>query len=123
MKRLYTNTGRWWNTTINKDTPGIITLDVGGYSPLLGESYSEIAAISRSQHKSQGFGSEGTRGEQLEFLEYGKGERAEMDMFEGIDTSWGRIKNTGRIQLLVDKAIKEFDAEIRADSRVSWTLC
>ena len=110
-KRLYTNTGRWWNTTINKDTPGIVALDVGEYSPLLGESYSEIAAISRSQHKSQGFGTQGTRGEQLEFLEFGKGERAEKDMFEGINTSWSRIKNSGKIQLLVDKVIKEFDAE------------
>jgi LmbE family N-acetylglucosaminyl deacetylase len=112
VKRLYTNTGRWWNTTINKDTPGIITLDVGGYSPLLGESYSEIAAISRSQHKSQGFGSEGTRGEQLEFLEYGKGEKAEKDIFEGVNTTWSRIKNSAKIQPLVEKAIKEFDSEI-----------
>jgi LmbE family N-acetylglucosaminyl deacetylase len=49
-KRLYTNTGRWWNTSINENTPGIITLDVGEYSTLLGKSYSEIAAVSRSQH-------------------------------------------------------------------------
>lgn len=59
-KRLYTNTGRWWNTSINENTPGVITLNVGAYSALLGESYSEIAARSRSQHKSQGFGSRGT---------------------------------------------------------------
>ena len=111
VKRLYTNTGRWWNTTINKDTPGIIALDVGGYSSLLGKSYSEIAAISRSQHKSQGFGSQGTRGEQLEFLEYGQGERAQKDMFEGVNTSWSRVRNSGKVQLLVDKVIKEFDAE------------
>ncbi len=116
VKRLYTNTGRWWNTTINKDTPGIIVLDVGGYSPLLGESYSEIAAISRSQHKSQGFGSEGTRGEQLEFLEHIKGEKAEKDLFEGVNTTWSRIKNTGRIQQLVDKVIKEFNVEIPSAS-------
>src|SRR5256885_1395807 len=31
--------------------------DVGEYSPLRGESYAEIAAQSRSQHKSQAFGS------------------------------------------------------------------
>src|SRR5690606_39617519 len=68
--RLYTNTGRWWNTTINKETPGVITLDVGKYNPLLGASYSEIAAVSRSQHKSQGIGSAGSRGEELEFFEY-----------------------------------------------------
>jgi LmbE family N-acetylglucosaminyl deacetylase len=110
-KRLYTNTGRWWNTSINEETPGIVVLNVGEYSPLLGTSYSEIAAVSRSQHKSQGFGSSGSRGEQLEFLEYIKGERAESDLFEGINTSWSRIKNTGKIQTLVTKAIADFDVE------------
>src|SRR6186713_1225428 len=29
VKRLYTNTGRWWNTTINEQTPGIVALNVG----------------------------------------------------------------------------------------------
>ena len=34
----------------------LISIDVGGYDPLLGRSYSEIAGESRSMHKSQGFG-------------------------------------------------------------------
>ena len=33
-----------------------LTLNVGGYDDLLGETYPEIAARSRSQHKSQGMG-------------------------------------------------------------------
>jgi LmbE family N-acetylglucosaminyl deacetylase len=33
-----------------------LTIQVGDYNPLLGESYSEIASRSRSQHRSQGFG-------------------------------------------------------------------
>ena len=37
VKRLYTNTGRWWNRTVNEDTPGVITLDVGGYNKILGK--------------------------------------------------------------------------------------
>lgn len=111
VKRIYTNTGRWWNQTINEKTPGIITLNVGEYSPLLGTSYSEIAAVSRSQHKSQGFGSSGRRGELLEFLEYAKGEKAEKDVLEGINTTWSRVKNTEKIQPLVDKAISDFNEE------------
>jgi len=110
VKRLYTNTGRWWNTSINENTPGIVSINVGGYSPLLGESYSEIAAISRSQHKSQGFGSRGSRGDRLEYLEYVKGEKAARDIFEGVDTSWKRVKNSEKVQALVDKAILEFDS-------------
>lgn len=49
-----------WNTfsfgTTNTTRPDQFKIDVGGYSPLLGKSYGEISAESRSQHKSQGFG-------------------------------------------------------------------
>jgi LmbE family N-acetylglucosaminyl deacetylase len=115
-KRLYTNTGRWWNTSINENTPGVITLNVGTYSTLLGQSYSEIAAISRSQHRSQGFGSRGTRGDQLEFLEYVKGEKAEKNIFEGINTTWTRVKGGDKIQPLVVKAIDTFQEDNPAAS-------
>lgn len=115
-KRLYTNTGRWWNTSITEDTPGVIVIDVGAYSPLLGQSFSEIAAVSRSQHKSQGFGSRGTRGRQLEFLEHQLGEKAQKDLFEGINTTWSRIKGSEKVQQLVTKAIAQFDVEKPAAS-------
>lgn len=111
VKRLYTNTGRWWNNTMNENTPGIITLHVGNYSPLLGTSFTEIAAISRSQHKSQGFGSSGTRGDQHEYLEYTKGERADKNIFDNINTTWTRVKGGEKIQPLVEKAIREFNME------------
>jgi LmbE family N-acetylglucosaminyl deacetylase len=110
-KRLYTNTGRWWNTSINENTPGIVTIDVGEFSPLLGESFSELAAVSRSQHKSQGFGSKGTRGKQLEFLEYQKGEKSQKDLFEGVNTTWTRVKGGEQIQPLVLTLIKNYDEQ------------
>lgn len=110
-KRLFTNTGRWWNQTINENTPGIVSFNVGGYSALLGTSYSEIAAISRSQHKSQGFGSRGVRGDQLEFLEFVKGEKAEKDIFENINTTWTRVKGGEKVKPLVEKLIAEFNEE------------
>jgi len=116
VKRLYTNTGRWWNNTINENTPGITTLDVGGYSSLLGTSFSEIAATSRSQHKSQGFGSRGTRGYQPEFLEFVKGDKGEKDIFDGVNTTWSRVKGGTKIQPLVDRALKEFNTENPAAS-------
>lgn len=111
VKRLYTNTGRWWNNTINENTPGVITLDVGGYSTLLGKSFTELAALSRSQHKSQGFGSAGTRGRQVEFLEFIKGEQAQKNIFEGINTTWTRVKGGDKVKPLVEKVIREFNME------------
>ncbi len=111
VKRLYTNTGRWWNTTINEQTPGIVSLNVGAYNELLGKSNSEISALSSSQHKSQGWGRPGQRGYDAEFLEYAKGEKAEKDIFEGVNTSWSRVKGSAKVQSLVTSAIQSFDAE------------
>ena len=42
---------------------------------------------SRSQHKSQGFGASILRGEQFEYLEYVKGEKANNSIFDNIDIS------------------------------------
>ncbi|MFN5170720.1 MAG: PIG-L family deacetylase, partial [Cyclobacteriaceae bacterium] len=111
VKRLYTNTGRWWNQTINENTPGVVNLNVGTYNKLLGKSYSEIAAESRSQHKSQGFGSPGRRGDALEFFEYAKGEQASKDLMEGVDVSWARVKGGDKVKPLVDQAIAAYREE------------
>ena len=73
-KRVVVNTGRWWNNNISDNDPGVVSLDIGGYNDLLGTSYNELAALSRSMHKTQGFGSTGKRGEFLEFFEYLKGD-------------------------------------------------
>lgn len=109
VKRLYTNTGRWWNRTVNENTPGVITLDVGGYNPLLGKSYSEISALSSSQHKSQGWGRKGERGYRPELLEHVKGEKATGNIFEGIDTTWNRVPGGARMQPLIRQVLIEFD--------------
>lgn len=111
VSALYTNTGRWWNQTINESTPGILAMNVGTYNALLGKSYSEIAAESRTQHKSQGFGSAGLRGDAPEFFEYVKGDRAEKDVFEKINTTWSKLKGGEKVKVLVDKAVAAFNDE------------
>ncbi len=115
-KRLYTNTGRWWNQTINESTPGVVAVNMGTYNTLLGKSYSEIAAESRSQHKSQGFGSAGRRGDSQEFFEFAKGEKADKDLFDGINTTWTRVKGGEKVQPLVDQVVKSYNPEIPSAS-------
>lgn len=107
-KRLMTNTGRFFNNNAGLE-PGTIQVDVGGFDPLLGSSYTEIASESRSQHKSQGFGSAGARGSATEFLEYVKGAEVTTGIFDGVNTTWSRVKGGEKIQPLVDRALKEFD--------------
>lgn len=110
-KRIFINTGRWWNQSVNENTPGVISFNVGAYNSLLGTSYTEIAAISRSQHKSQGFGSKGMRGDQLEYLEFVKGEKVDKDVFDNINTSWTRLAGGEKVKVLVERAISEFKDE------------
>src|ERR1700688_3092376 len=56
----------FWNNynfgSVNTTREDQLKIEVGGFNPLLGKSYGEIAADSRSQHKSQGFGVPHSRG-------------------------------------------------------------
>lgn len=84
-----------WNTFSfggrNLTSPDQYSMDIGGYNVLLGKSYGEIAAKSRSQHKSQGFGVTARRGSNMEYFKTIKGARPENTLFDGIDLTWQRI--------------------------------
>ena len=110
-RRLLTNTGRWWNTNISDEQEGVISVNIGRYNALLGKSYSEIASTSRSQHKSQGFGSTGSRGDEKEYLEYRLGSKTEGDLFEGIDITWNRVKGGEKISRSITELVEKYDAE------------
>ena len=103
-KRIVVNTGRWWNDKISANDEGVVAEDIGGYNTLLGESYLEMAAKSRTMHKSQGFGSTGKRGEYLEYFEHLKGDTAEKSLFDDIDFTWNRIKSNPKIQLKLNRS-------------------
>lgn len=78
-----------------------LRINVGEFSPLYGRSYAEIAAESRSQHKSQAFGALARRGVRWDGLqlEHSRVEQAtngaagmERSVFDGIDTTWSRFR-------------------------------
>jgi LmbE family N-acetylglucosaminyl deacetylase len=77
-----------WNTynfgANNTTAPDQLKMDVGIYNPLLGKNYGEIAAISRTNHKSQGFGSTLQRGEAFEYFSHTAGEPAANSLFDGV---------------------------------------
>jgi LmbE family N-acetylglucosaminyl deacetylase len=106
-KRVLWNTFNFGgtNTTSNDQ----LKLDVGGYNPLLGKSYGEIAAESRSQHKSQGFGATATRGESLEYFKTTQGDAPVSDIMDGIDLSWKKIPGGEKISKMVDEIAAKFD--------------
>jgi LmbE family N-acetylglucosaminyl deacetylase len=116
-KRLLWNTGIWSfgsQEEFDKYVKELLTIDVGAYNPLLGKSYGEVAAESRSMHKSQGFGSSGSRGVAMEYLKHTKGAKAEKELFEGINTSWSRVKGGEKVQKLIQKAIDAYQPAVPA---------
>lgn len=110
-KRLYWNTSVWFYRRTNQefDPEGKIVVDCGPYNAFEGKSLGEIAAESRSQHKSQGFGASKTRGSFEEYFEFVKGEEAKDNLFDNIDISWGRVKDGKKIGTLLYKAYQDFD--------------
>ena len=107
-KRLLWNTGSWSfasQAEFEKYADQLLKLDVGAYNPLLGKSYGEVAAESRSMHKSQGFGAASARGVSMEYLQHTKGDKAQKELFEGITTTWARVKGGEKIEKIIQKAI------------------
>ena len=115
-KRVVINTGRWWNKDISASDPGVVALDIGGYNTTLGISYNEMAALSRSMHKTQGFGSTGKRGEYLEYFEYLKGDSAKKSLFENIDFTWSRIVENSQIEQQIKSIQDSFDIDQPSNS-------
>lgn len=114
-KRLFFNTSWWFYGSKEKfdaaDKSNQTKLQIGTYYQSVGKSNQEIAALSRSRHQSQGFGSTGTRGEEDEYLEFLKGEalKNKTDIFDGIDTSWNRVKGGKAIGDILANVEKSFD--------------
>jgi len=106
-KRVLWNTFNFGGTNTQRDDQ--YKVDVGGYNPLLGKSYGEIAAASRSQHKSQGFGVPATRGEALEYFKATKGDQPVNDLMDGVDVTWRRIAGGEKIEKMVDSLSLAFD--------------
>ncbi len=114
-QRLFFNTSWWFygsKENFDKaDKSKMFEINNGVYFPYAGMSNSEIASLSRSKHKSQGFGSTGTRGDDSEYLQLLKGEMPNKSLFEGINTTWTRVKGGAAIGEILQKVQKDFDFE------------
>lgn len=114
-KRLFFNTSWWFYGSREKfenaDKTNLAEINTGTYYTTLGKSNQEIAALSRSRHQSQGFGSTGSRGDENEYLEFLKGEKLtdKNNIFEGINTTWSRIEGGKTIGDILTNVEKNFD--------------
>lgn len=101
----------FWNSWRPEQTAGLLSVDLGSFSPLLGRSFTELAGESRSLHKSQGFGAAERRGTMLNWLEQRGGDPARTDPFEGIEMGWRRVAGGDKFIPLIQKAKDAFRAD------------
>jgi LmbE family N-acetylglucosaminyl deacetylase len=105
-----------WNLKPEEDLSAFARLDVGVYSPLLGASMGEIAAESRSMHKSQGFGVAPARGPIVEYFKVldeapapKPPSKKPPGPLDGLDLTWARFAKAARVRALAEKAARGFE--------------
>ncbi|PHR71862.1 MAG: LmbE family protein [Lutibacter sp.] len=114
-QREFFNTSWWFYGSRENfekaDRTTMLEVNTGSYYPTSGLSNTEIASLSRSMHKSQGFGSTGTRGSNTEYLELVKGDmpKDKTNVFDGINTTWTRVKGGKEIGEILSKVESDFD--------------
>ncbi|MFA6457195.1 MAG: PIG-L family deacetylase [Bacteroidota bacterium] len=108
-KRLLFNFFRFGGNNPNPQLVQTIKVDVGEYNPLLGKSYTEIAGISRTMHKSQAMGSPQNKGSNINEFTVTAGDPATSDLFDGIDATWYRVPNGKKFVRMASDIAKKFN--------------
>ena len=108
-KRLFWNAYNWGGQYEADSEKRFHIFPVGDYNPLLGTTYSQIAADSRTMHKSQGFGSTSQIGAGNDFIEQLNGESFKNSPFEGIPSRWEKIEDGLKIESAIQNALDSFD--------------
>jgi LmbE family N-acetylglucosaminyl deacetylase len=94
--------------------PSALRIDIGGNDPVLKMSFAQIAAMSRSMHKTQGFANytgRGGAGPSYESFQLLDGDPATKDILDGIDTTWTRIPGGAEIANLTNDTITQFNPQ------------
>ncbi len=92
-----------------------MTMNSSAFNPLLGLSYGELAADSRSMHKSQGFGAAPVHGPSAEQFVWLAGAQGS-SLFDGVDLTWRRVPGSEKLAALLTKAAAELKVDHPAAS-------
>jgi LmbE family N-acetylglucosaminyl deacetylase len=99
-KRILWNTYNFGGNNTTSESQ--LKINIGGYNPLIGESYGELGGEARTMHKSQGEGRPRRRGESYEYFATTGGDAPTNDLMDGVVTTWARIPGGEPIEKMVD---------------------
>lgn len=115
VEGIYYNTSWWaWGSKEKfdqADKSNYYQIDVGHYLAFEGKSATEIAAKSRSMHKSQGFGINSVRGSQIEYLErLDKAKnKSTSNLIDEISLNWNSTGISSTLTSVIDSCLMHFD--------------
>lgn len=107
-QRLLHNQSTWRLPEGSEVPAEWLRVNVGTFDPRTGRAFGEIAAHSRSQHKSQGFGSAPQPGPVMEYFSPVAGSAHPLP-FGGLELDWSRFEGTGKLDRTLRAAIARFD--------------
>ncbi len=91
-----------------------LVVDLGAYDALLGEAFTEIAAASRTMHKSQGAAIPPRRGSAPNYFELVAGEPFTADILDGVELTWNRLPGGARVAATLRRALSAYSDETPA---------
>ncbi|HYW35204.1 MAG TPA: PIG-L family deacetylase, partial [Balneolaceae bacterium] len=104
-----------WNTYhfghLNTTSPRQFKIEVDGFNPLIGKSYGELGAESRSMNKTQGFGVSPSYGKHMEYFKTIYGPKPQKTLMDGVNTTWSRVKGGTKVESLIQQALRAYDAD------------
>jgi LmbE family N-acetylglucosaminyl deacetylase len=108
-KRIFWNAYNFGGELTLDSTEVYDVFPTGDYNALLGTSYSQIAADSRTMHKSQGFGATAGVGNAADHIQFLKGDPFTKSAFDGVKDRWESIPNGKSISADLEKLIGSFN--------------
>ncbi|MDE3214391.1 MAG: PIG-L family deacetylase [Bacteroidota bacterium] len=106
-KRILWNTYRFGG--MNTTSEDQLKIDIGGYNPLIGESFGELGGDARTMHKSQGEGRPRIRGVSYEYFKNLAGPAPVHSLMDGVVKDWSRIPGGAPINGMIDQILQSFD--------------
>jgi hypothetical protein len=88
-----------------------LKVQIGNFLPSIGQSTGELAAFSRSQHKSQGFGFAVDHGKSTEYFQTLAGIAPKKSIDEGVANHWQSSAAGAEIERMISLVIRNFDVQ------------